>query len=159
MNRFMLSFRAFWDALTNPERAERIQAALEPPKAAATDLRILALLQRDGRLIDFLQEDIEDCPDELIGAGVREIHRGCRKALAEYLAIEPVLPSGEGDAVTVEAGFDPAAVRLLGNVSGDPPYRGTLKHHGWRVTSARLPAAPATRDGATVLAEAEIELA
>ncbi|MEW4567865.1 DUF2760 domain-containing protein [Tautonia sp. JC769] len=158
MNRFLLSFRAFWDVLTDRERADRVALALEPPTAAGPDLRILALLQRDGRLIDFLQEDLEGFPDDQIGAAVRDIHRGCRKALAEYLDIQPVLAREEGDSLSVDAEFDPAAIRLLGNVSGNPPYQGTLKHHGWRVTAARLPNIPAARDESTVLAPAEIEV-
>ncbi|WP_145267947.1 DUF2760 domain-containing protein [Tautonia plasticadhaerens] len=158
MNRFMLSLRAFWDALTDRERAERIQIALGPPSAEGPDLRILALMQRDGRLIDFLQEEIDGYSDDQVGAAVRDIHRGCRKAMAEYLTVEKVLPQDEGAPVSVEPDFDPAAVRLLGNVSGAGPFRGTLKHHGWRVSSARLPATPSTRDGSTVLAPAEVEL-
>jgi hypothetical protein len=159
LNRFTLAFRAFWDVLTDPDRAERVQQALEPPAAEGPDLRILALLQRDGRLIDFLQEAIDAYSDDQVGAAVRDIHRGCRKALAEYLAVEKVLPQEEGDQVSVGPEFDPASVRLLGNVSGSGPFRGTLKHHGWRVTSAKLPSIPSTRDGTTVLAPAEVELA
>jgi hypothetical protein len=159
LNRFILSLRAFWDVLTDPDRAERVQQALEPPAAEGPDLRILALLQRDGRLIDFLQEAIDDYSDDQVGAAVRDIHRGCRKALAEYLTVEKVLPQEEGDQVSVDSEFDPASVRLLGNVTGSGPFRGTLKHHGWRVTSAKLPSIPSTRDGTTVLAPAEVELA
>jgi hypothetical protein len=159
LNRFTLAFRAFWDVLTDPDRAERVQQALEPPADEGPDLRILALLQREGRLIDFLQEAIDAYSDDQVGAAVRDIHRGCRKALAEYLAVEKVLPQEEGDQVSVGPEFDPASVRLLGNVSGSGPFRGTLKHHGWRVTSAKLPSIPSTRDGTTVLAPAEVELA
>ena len=158
LNRFLLSVQAFWAVLTNRDLAERIQLALAPPKVSGPDLRILALLQREGRLIDFLQEDIDSYTDEQIGAAVRDIHRGCRKALSEYLQIESVLAHEEGEPVTVNADFDPAAVRLLGNVSVHPPFRGTLKHHGWRVTSAKLPNIPASRDETIVLAPAEIEL-
>ena len=32
------------------------------------DLRVLAVLQRDGRLVDFLQEDIDPYSDAQIGA-------------------------------------------------------------------------------------------
>ena len=157
MNRFALSIRAWWKALTDPDTAGRIEGALtEAP--AGPDLRVLALMQRDGRLVDFLKEDIEPYTDEQVGAAVRDIHKGCRKVLNEYLTVVPVLPEGEGQAVTVAAGFDPAAVRLLGNVTGQAPYRGTLKHHGWRVAEARLPAAAGDNDGAAVLAPAEVEL-
>jgi hypothetical protein len=124
------------------------------------DLRVLAVLQRDGRLIDFLEEEIDSYSDSQIGAAVRDIHRGCRKALHEYLTIEPVLKAAEEERVTIGADFDPAAIRLIGNVNGAPPFQGVLKHHGWRVGAIRLPSLPATRsvDDSTVLSPAEVEI-
>lgn len=134
----------------------------EKPKAAAQHhrdgaLALLALLQREGRLVDFLTEAIEDAPDDAIGAAVREVHRGCRKVLEQYLAMEPVMPGEEGAGAQVPKGFDPAEIRLIGEAKGEPPYRGTLRHHGWRVVDAKL---PALADGVdrTVLAPAEVEL-
>ena len=155
--RLGLALKALWQTLTDPEVAARVDAALQRAPAGP-DLRILAVLQRDGRLVDFLQEDIDPYSDAQIGAAVRDIHRGCRKALHEYLTVEPVLGGAEGEAVTVPPDFDPAAVRLTGNVAGSPPFRGVLKHHGWRVKAVHLPALPATRDEASVLAPAEVEI-
>lgn len=157
MNRLSLAFRSFWKSLTDAEAAARLGEALEP-EHAGPDLRALAVLQRDGRLIDFLQEDIDGYTDDQVGAAVRDIHRGCRKALRDYLAVEPVLDTAEGQGVTVPADFDPAAIRLSGNVHGGPPFRGTLKHHGWRVRAAHLPALPGTTGGLAVLAPAEVEI-
>jgi len=85
------------------------------------------------------------------------VHDGCRKALADLLGLEPVLKDAEGAQVTVERGFDPAQVRLTGNVVGDPPFRGALRHHGWRVKEVKLPA-PADGEDASVVAPAEVEL-
>lgn len=158
MNRLVLALRVFWKALTDPAVAARVESALvqAPP---GPDLRVLAVLQRDGRLVDFLLEDIDGYADHDIGAAVRDIHRGCRKALRDYLAFEPVLPGAEESPVTIYPDFDPAAVRLIGNVTGSPPFQGTLKHHGWRVKGAHLPAAPATKDGVVIVAPAEVEVA
>ncbi len=159
MNRFSLAFKAFWQTITKPDSAERVAAALEPPSTAeGPDLRVLAVLQRDGRLVDFLQEEIDPYTDAQVGAAVRDIHRGCRKALRDYLTLEPVLGAAEGESVTVTADFDPAAVRLTGNVAGNPPFRGVLKHHGWRVKAAQWPTLPGSRPDATILAPAEVEL-
>lgn len=158
MNRFWLALRSFWTTLTNPEFAVRVELLFRPP-AAGPDLRILAILQRDGRLIDFLEEDIDAYADAQIGAAVRDIHRGCRKSLREYLSLEPVMNAAEEERVTVAPDFDPAAVRLIGNVVGTPPFQGVLKHHGWRVKEARLPSLPAARDDSMVLAPAEVEVA
>ncbi len=32
-----------------------------------------------------------------------------------------------------------ARIRLTGNVVGEPPFNGTLRHHGWRVREVKLP--------------------
>jgi hypothetical protein len=156
-NPIVLAFQAFWFCLTDPAfRAKVVRVFTGEP--AGTDLRVLAVLQRDGRLVDFLQEDIDAYGDAQIGAAVRDIHRGCRKALRDYLTVEPVMPGDEGAPVTVSQDFDPAAVRLTGNVGGKPPFRGVLKHHGWRVKTVQLPALPAARDQSSVLAPAEVEV-
>ncbi|HEX8201016.1 MAG TPA: DUF2760 domain-containing protein [Isosphaeraceae bacterium] len=160
MNRLWLALRAFWLSLSDAAVASRVdQALLVAPEGP--DLRVLAVLQRDGRLIDFLQEDIDPYTDAQIGAAVRDIHRGCRKALREYLTVEPVLDAPEGQGVTVPSGFDPATIRLTGNVTGNPPFQGVLKHPGWRVKEVHLPALPGIRTEAAtaVLAPAEVEIA
>jgi hypothetical protein len=128
-----------------------------PAKPSGAALRLLALLQREGRLVDFLTEDIQGYSDADIGAAVRDIHQKCQKALRDHLTLAPVLPQAENDPVEVPTGFDPSAVRLTGNVTGQPPFRGTLKHPGWRVTELRLAAPPAGQDE-FVLMPAEVEL-
>jgi hypothetical protein len=127
-----------------------------PPRPADGALRLLGLLQEEGRLVDFLEEDLAPYPNDQIGGAVRAIHEGCRKALHAQFALEPVLRGTEGENVTVDAGFDAAAVRLTGNVAGAPPFRGVLRHGGWRVTSATLP----DRQGIDprVIAPAEVEI-
>jgi hypothetical protein len=128
-----------------------------PPRKSAEALRLLALLQREGRLLDFLLEDIQAYPDAQIGAAVRDIHRQCRKVLDAHVTLEPVLPQKEEERVTIPAGFDPAAVRLTGNVAGQPPFTGTLKHHGWRAAKLSLPVPPQGQDEFVVM-PAEVEL-
>ena len=118
---------------------------------------MLSLLQREGRLVDFLQEDIEDYEDADIGAAVRDIHRGCRKVLRDHLTIEAVMPGEEDDEVTVKEGFDPGEIKLIGDVKGEPPFRGVLQHHGWRVTSETLPKLSGDVDR-RVLAPAQVEV-
>ena len=131
----------------------------EPPASDTLDraVQMLALLQRDGRLIDFLAENISAYPDAQLGAAVRTIHETCRQALDQYVKLEPVLNSEEDQPVTVEAGFDPAAVKLIGNVAGEPPLRGLLRHKGWRVKELKMPPLPQGA-GRLVIAPAEVEL-
>ncbi len=149
----------------NPELAAKVELLLNPPppvppkpvKPSAAPIRALALLQREGRLLDFLLENIQDYPDAQVGAAVRDIHRKCQLALKEHLVLEPVLPQAEGATVEVASGFDPSAVRLTGNVTGQPPFKGTLQHHGWRVKEIRMTAPPEGQDE-FVLMPAEVEL-
>jgi Domain of unknown function (DUF2760) len=137
----------------------RLKIVEERPPAETFDraVQMLALLQRDGRLIDFLSENISPYPDEQLGAAVRTIHENCRQVLERYLKLEPVLNSEEDQAVTVQAGFDPAAIKLIGNLAGDPPVRGVLRHKGWRVQEVNLPSLPQGA-GRMVLAPAEVEI-
>src|SRR4029077_6144348 len=123
--------RASVRTLRDQAFADKIQELLEPPppkdlgppKPSGVPLRLLALLQREGRLVDFLLEDIQAYPDAQIGAAVRDIHRQCRRLLNEHLVLEPVLPQAEGATVEVPPGFDPSAIQLTGNVTGQPPFR------------------------------------
>jgi hypothetical protein len=120
-------------------------------------VQMLALLQRDGRLVDFLEEDVSAYPDGQLGAAVRSIHTSCRQVLERYIKLEPILSSEEDQPVTVPVGFDPAAIKLVGNVTGEPPIRGLLRHRGWRVTGVTLPSLP-QGSGKAIVAPAEVEV-
>lgn len=162
MSRLLLAIRAFFRILSTPAYANRV-AALDvagatPQRYAREAVQLLALLQREGRLLDFLQEEIEGFDDGQVGAACRSVHRGCRKILAEYFGFEQVRSEQEGAVVTVPPGFDPSAIRLVGAVAGSPPYRGALAHHGWRATKAALPEIPAGQDP-NIVAPAEVEIA
>jgi len=121
-------------------------------------LALLALLQREGRLVDFLRESLDSYQDADIGVAVRDIHRGCKKVIEEHFVLEAVMPGEEDTRVKVPAGFDPGEVRLIGKISGEPPFTGTLRHHGWRVTEVKLPTLTEGVDR-RVLAPAEVEIA
>jgi hypothetical protein len=128
-----------------------------PPKPSSEPLLLLTLMQREGRLIDFLMENVDGADNETLGAGVRSIHQACQKVLKEHLDMEPVLKAEEKSVVEVKVGFDPSAIRLTGNVTGSPPFKGTLEHHGWRVTKIKVQKPPEGQD-AFVVQPAEVEL-
>lgn len=140
-----------------------VEKPAEKPKVAVAQyhrdgaLALLALLQREGRFVDFVRDSVDGASDADIGAAAREVHRGCRKVLDQHLSFEPVMPGAEEEKVTVPKGFDPSEVRLIGEAKGEPPYRGTLRHHGWRVVDAKLPTLAEGIDR-TVIAPAEVEL-
>jgi hypothetical protein len=120
-------------------------------------LQLLALLQRESRFVDFLQEDIAAYSDAEVGGAARLLHGGARKVLTDTFDLEVVRTEAEGSRLTLPAGFDAAAVRVTGNVVGQPPFTGTLQHKGWRATAVRLPALTAGHD-TRVIAPAEVEL-
>lgn len=137
-----------------------VEKTVEKTAEVATDtaaLQLLGLLQREARFVDFVQEDVAAYSDAEIGAAARVVHAGCRKVLAEHVTLAPVRPEAEGSRITLEAGFDAAAVRLTGNVVGQPPFTGTLGHRGWRASALRLPQLTDAK-AAAVLAQAEVEL-
>jgi hypothetical protein len=141
-----------------PASAAPVRAPAQPPERVnAPGLLVLSLLQREGRLIDFLQENLASFSDAEVGAAARVVHAGCKKALVEHFTVEPVLQEAEGATVTLPAGFDAGRIRITGNVAGQPPFHGALKHHGWVASAVRLPAVSETLDP-RVLAPAEVEL-
>jgi hypothetical protein len=143
-----------------PEAAPAVAPA--PSRAVDTPadraVQLLGILQRDGRLVDFLQESLDGYADAQIGAAVRDVHANCRNALARYLSLEPLLAENEGDRVRIQADTDPARVKVVGVISSTPSLQGVVRHRGWRVTEATLP--PLGPEGARdVVAPGEIEVA
>jgi len=120
-------------------------------------LHLLSVLQREGRLVDFFFENLNLHEDSQIGAAVRTIHENCRKAIQKYISLKAVIDRNEGDEVTVEKGFDPGAIKLTGNVIGEPPFTGTLRHKGWQVANLELPKLSGTGPSKT-LYPAEVEI-
>jgi hypothetical protein len=162
--RIRLATSLFFRALRDPEFAAKAQPLLEPPKPAEPPkpspepVRLLTLLQRgDGRFLDFVLEDVNAVDDSQIAAAVRAMQPVWKTSLQEHLTFEPVRAEPEGSAVEVPPGFDPSAVLLTGNVTGQPPFRGTLKHAGWRVREIKLPPLPEGQDP-FVTQPAEVEL-
>jgi hypothetical protein len=175
-SRLALALRASWRMLVDSDFAGGVQrleqgggaspasAVAEPHKPAIlrdtlpdSALQLLTLLQQEGRFVDFLEENVTAYSDADIGGAARVVHEGCRKVIREYLHIEPVREEAEGARLTLPAGFDAAAVRLTGNVVGQPPFTGTLMHRGWRVSQITLPRLAEGHD-VRVLAPAEVEL-
>jgi len=140
---------------------EQAPAPPEPapaPPSPQPAVQMLSILQREGRFIDFLQEDLSLYEDAQIGAAVRNIHQGCKDALAEYVDLKPIYEQAEGSDVTVPPGFDSRSIRLTGNVVGNPPFKGIIRHRGWRVAKIELPQPTSEQKKDLVVAPAEVEV-
>jgi hypothetical protein len=169
--RVKYAFRAFFTILFHGRIADDIvatiaaakpHAAPAAPVAVAEDkgdraMQMLALMQRDGRLIDFLMEDIAPYQDAQIGAAVRDVHAGCRGVIMRYTTLEPIMDDEEGRPISVDRGLDPARINIVGNLADGPPFRGILRHRGWEVARIELP--PLPPGARTVIAPAEVEVA
>jgi len=120
-------------------------------------LHLLTVLQRDGRMMDFLAEDLSLYEDAQIGAAVRTVQEDCKKVITKKLAPKPILEEDEGDELTIEAGFDANAYKLTGNVTGEPPFKGIVRHRGWQAKNMELPTLSGDVDP-QIMAPAEIEI-
>ncbi len=179
--RLILAIRVFFVALFNSAAAERIKAALETtnvpmgdekpqkPKTArpkpseekparSEAITLLAALQREARFVDLTQESLDEYSDEQVGAAARDVLRDCRTVLDRLFELTPVLTEEEGAEIEVPAGFDTGRYRLTGNVAGQPPFRGSLVHHGWKAAKCEVPQWSGSKQSARVVAPAEVEL-
>jgi len=139
------------------QQAPQPKDDVRPQQDKRLFLYLLTVLQKEGRLVDFFQEDLDMYEDEQIGAAVRSIHGSCRKTLDKSLAMTSVIDDNEGDQITVEAGFNPEAIKLTGRVTGEPPFTGIVRHKGWRAQKVDLPDLAATKDPA-IISPAEVEI-
>jgi hypothetical protein len=181
--RLLLAFRAFFavlfgralpmevlpvgllvDKASDPAEPSVESETAEPGTADGAEtgrragaLATLGVLQSEGRLLDFLSEDIDGYDDADIGAAVREVHRGCRQALSDHFPLAPIRDEEEATLVTVPEGYDPAEIRLTGNMIGKPPFSGSIRHRGWRATEVRLPDTR-SQEGHGVIVPAEVEV-
>jgi Domain of unknown function (DUF2760) len=152
---------------SSPQPAQPVMPApapvpIQPPpptaqQAEAEIVTFFGLLQEKGRLVDFLMEDITPYEDSEVGAAARVIHQGCRQVLQEYFNISPISEAAEGAQVTVPAGYSADQFRLVGKLTGEPPFTGTLLHKGWKTEFVKLPRIVNT-DRLPSIAPAEVEL-
>ena len=139
------------------KEAEEKAAKQRADAAKRTYLHLIGILQKEGRLLDFFSEDLSQYQDGQIGAAVRSIHENCKKSLDGQIKPQFVLDAQEGDEIEVEKGFDPNTLKLVGNVTGEPPFKGIVRHRGWRARKVDLPTFSG-RQATDIIAPAEVEV-
>lgn len=146
-------------AAAAPVVAPKPAAPPPPKKPTRSDaVTLLAALQREARLVDFLQEKLDDYSDAQIGAAVRDVQRDARATLNRLFELRPLTDAGEGASLEVPAGADAMKCRLIGNVAGSPPYRGVVRHHGWQAGKCELPEWTGAAESQNVVAPIEVEV-
>lgn len=171
MSRFNKALRVFFRMIKDPRFCQQVETmsqeaakapaptvAVPKPVVRHDGLGVVAVLQREARLVDFLKEPMDAYSDAQVGAAVRQLHRDAGAALERMFGLVPVESHAEGETVKVDPGYDPARIRLTGNVAGAPPYRGRLCHAGWQATRCDVPEWTGGGESAMVVAPAEIQL-
>lgn len=175
MERLVYAIKAFFAALGGAKLVPAESQAVEAPASAPVQtpaapasakgsefeegaVYALSLLQREGRLVDFLQEDLASFSDAQIGGAARQIHSSCAKILKERFGVEPIVKGvQEGTAFTLPASFDPCEFKLTGNApENGAGGKGSLVHKGWRAAKLDLPKRTG-RVRADVVCQAELE--
>ena len=144
-------------ALPEPEMPPIPPTPQEQP-ARSEAITLLAALQREGRFVDFAKENLTPYSDAQIGAAVRDVHKGCAKALERMFGILPVLEQPEGTKIEISPETAGDMVTLVGNVAGTPPYRGTIQHAGWKISKCELPQWTGNDASVNLIAAAEVEV-
>ena len=142
-------------------RQAEAKAMLATQGGGGEAVGLLALLQEKGRFIDFVMDDVTLYSDAQVGAAARLVHQGCKSVVRDYFDVRPVHDGQEGTALTLGADYDTKNYRLLGRVSGEPPFTGRLLHRGWLTTAIKLPERPVPASegpAAQLIAPAEVEL-
>ena len=115
-------------------------------------------MQREARFVDFIKEPIAGYSDAQIGAAVRDIHRDCGAMLERLFGLKPIESAAEGAEIQVSEGFDPARIRLVGNVTGQPPFRASFATMAGKPRAANCPRGLAASGRLSSFRPAELEL-
>lgn len=180
MSRIGVAFAAFFQSLFDAKSAQRIAEALEnpahkrpttpaaipapapkptPPAPTRSDaITLLALLQREARLVDLVQQPLTGFTDDQIGAAARDVLTNTATVLKRVLDIAPASSEDEGASITIPADYDAGATTLSGNVPSTGPYNGKIVHAGWKAKKCDLPAWTGGKAAAMVIAPVEVEV-
>jgi hypothetical protein len=141
--------------------ATEVEEAEQSPELTVTEpqsaLQLLSVMQKEGRLIDFINQDVNEFSDDQVAAAARVVHAGVKTAIKQYVEFAPVSEVPEGETINLPENFDKNEYRLTGNIVGTGPFSGALIHKGWKVTSVNFPLLAKNND-LHVVAPAEVEL-
>ena len=119
-------------------------------------IQMISELQKEGRLVDFLEEDLADYEDDEIGSSVRSIHEGCKKVIEKVVQKEKMIDQEEESSIRVNKDYNVNEIKLSGRVSETFPQKGILVHPGWKVKEMKLSTRP--KVSAKIICPAEIEI-
>jgi hypothetical protein len=180
-----VAFRAFFIALSDKRRAEAIRQALETPtevrsqsdridvKIAAGPanaeaptgdvspsrseaLTLLSMLQREARLVDLIQEPLDQYSDSQVGAAARPCLIQCRTTLERAFDLKPIVSEQEGAIVTVPDSASPLSYQWLGS-GQNGSVGGRLVHPGWQAKRCEVARWTGKPEDSLVIFPAQLE--
>ncbi|MGL4855150.1 MAG: DUF2760 domain-containing protein [Lentisphaeria bacterium] len=128
------AIKAFWEVLVAKEQVKEPQSevTIEMDDFTAGAIFTLNIMQREGRLVDFLMEDLESYTDAQVGVAARQIHRQSSLALRKYFDPGAVVVGVEGKEICLSAQVNLNSIKITGNSAVAGECRGILRHKGWR---------------------------
>jgi phosphoglycolate phosphatase-like HAD superfamily hydrolase len=149
------------DGLNRPSVMSARNDQARNDQARNDAITMLAVLQRDARLLDLVHESLDDYSDEQIGGAARNVLRDTRKALEKVFGLRRLVDVAEGDRIEIPNQSSPIRWRVLGSgansTEGSSGSRGTLVHAGWIASKTELPTWTGKKEDVLVVAPAEVE--
>jgi hypothetical protein len=128
--------------------------AAKPTRSDA--LTLLATLQREARLVDLVQEPLDQYSDAQVGAAARPCLMQCRSTLKRMFDLRPLVESQEGQTVDVPQGASPLRYQWVGEGATNRGS-GQLVHPGWQATRCEIAQWTGEATDSRVVAPAQLE--
>lgn len=128
--------------------------AVKPLRSEAVTL--LATLQREARLIDLIQEPLDQYSDAQVGAAARPCLAQCRSTIARMFELHPLVAQSEGQSIEVPQSASPLRYQWVGDAATGK-RSGTLVHAGWQASRCEIAHWTGSADDANVIAPAQVE--
>ena len=141
-----------------PPTTAQPKKSAEPAPARSDAISLLAALQREARLLDIVNESLDEYSDAQIGAASRDVLRDSGKVIERMFGLKPLTEIADGSPMEPPTPFDPAEFRLTGNVAGEAPFHGSVAHHGWKATRCEVPKWSGNKSAALIVAPVELEI-
>lgn len=145
------------------EKAAAPSRPAAPPAPRRNDaLTLLATLQREARLIDLIEEPLDQFTDAQIGAAARPCLKQCRAAIDRMFGVRPLVDVPEGETLTPPGDASPIRVQWTGDTSADGPAgqehrSGRVVHPGWRAERCDLAQWNGRDEDAMVIAATQLQ--
>lgn len=173
-----VALRAFWASLTDASTAQRVAMALDPtvsepgnllestevtsstppiqPKEQNAAITLLATLQREARLVDLIEEDLDQYGDAQVGAAARPCLKQSRQTLDRVLGLQKLVDAPENDTIQLPQPINTSRYRWVGE-DGGGDESAKLVHGGWVATKTDLPIWSGQPDDASIIAAAQVQ--